>query len=280
MKWTNYHSHTRFSDGKGEPELYVKAAIENKLYAYGFSCHSPVPFQSEWNMKFESLVNYTNEIRRLKEKYINKLKIFLGLEIDYVKSVISIDNYKNFDLDYSIGGIHFLGFLSDGTPWDFDRGKSWFKKGLDELFGGDIKKLVSFYYQQITDMVSHHHTDLLAHFDLIKKYNEGNAFFNEEDKWYTEVVFTALETIARLNIIVEVNTRGVLKKLNTEFYPSNTILKRCLELKIPVCLSADTHDPADIIALLPEARDLLQAIGYKEVFIFDDKGWNPVSIFL
>jgi histidinol-phosphatase (PHP family) len=279
MKWTNYHSHSNFSDGKGNPEMYVKAAIENGLYAYGFSCHSPVPFKSGWNMKFENLVNYMNEIHRLKNIYKNKLKIFVGLEIDYVKDKIGLNNFKNFNLDYTIGGVHFLGFMPDGTPWDFDRGKLWFRQGLKDLFSGDAKKMVSYYYQQVIDMISHQKTDVLAHFDLIKKYNRGNEFFNPDEKWYKDIIVHALELVAKSGIIVEVNTRGVLKKLDTEFYPSNTILKRCKELKIPVCLNADTHHPADTLALLPEARDLLQSIGYKEIFIFDEKGWRGESIF-
>jgi histidinol-phosphatase (PHP family) len=278
MKWTNYHSHTNFSDGKGSPELYVKAAIKNGLYAYGFSCHSPVPFKSGWNMKFENLVNYITEIHRLKVIYKDKLKIFMGLEIDYVNDIIGLNNYKNFDLDYTIGGIHFLGFMPDGTPWDYDRGKSWFRQGLDELFSGDIKKLVTCYYQQVIDMIIQQKTDVLAHFDLIKKYNAGNEFFNADDRWYKDITFNALDVVAKSGIIVEVNTRGVLKKLDKEFYPSNSILKHCLELKIPVCLSADTHHPKDTIALLPEARKLLETIGFKEIFIFDEKGWGAEAI--
>ena len=94
MKWTNYHSHTHYCDGKGEPELYVKSAIQKGMYAYGFSGHSPVPFESGWNMKFEKLTTYLNEIKALKIKYNDQLKIYLGMEIDYVKDLISVDQYK------------------------------------------------------------------------------------------------------------------------------------------------------------------------------------------
>jgi histidinol-phosphatase (PHP family) len=168
--------------------------------------------------------------------------------------------------------------MPDGAPWDFDRGKSWFRQGLNELFSGDIRKLIAYYYQQLTDMVTNQKTDILAHFDLIGKYNAKNEFFDPGEKWYKDISFRALDVVSKSGIVVEVNTRGVLKKLDTEFYPSNSILKRCLELKIPVCLSADTHNPKDTMALLPEARDLLISIGYKELAIFDEKGWNPVSI--
>jgi histidinol-phosphatase (PHP family) len=278
MKWTNYHSHSSYSDGKGEPELYALSAIKHQMYSYGFSCHSPVPFSSGWNMKFENLVAYINEINRLKEKYSKELKIYLGLEIDYVEGIIGISHYKNFGLDYSIGGVHFLGFMDDGSPWDFDRGKSWFEKGLNELFGGDIKKLVSHYYQQVINMLLTQKTDVLAHIDLIKKYNEGNIFFDEDEIWYKKLLTETLEIVKKTDTIIEVNTRGVLKKLNSEFYPSNAIIKQCQELKIPVCLSSDAHNSDDVMAFLPEARELLQSTGYQDLFIFDEQGWHPVSI--
>jgi len=278
MRWTNYHSHTHFSDGKGEPELYVKSAIKNGLYAYGFSCHSPVPFESGWNMKFEKLAAYIKEISSLKVKYEKQIKLFLGMEIDYVKNLCGINQYKNIGLDYTIGGIHFLGVFENGRYWDFDGGKPWFEKGLNELFNGDIKKLVTNYYNQLTDMAINDTPDVIAHFDLIKKYNKGSYFFDENDAWYKEIAFEALEKLAKKGVIVEVNTRGVLKKLNKEFYPSNFILDRCKELSIPICLSADAHHPDDVKTLLPEVRELLKSIGYKEAYIFDENGWKANSI--
>ncbi len=278
MKWTNYHSHTHFSDGKGEPELYVQSAIEKGMYAYGFSCHSPLPFESGWNMKFENLRNYLVEIKRLKEKYRDTIKLYLSLEIDYVKDLIGIDQYRKYNLDYYLGSIHFLGFLEDGQVWDFDRSSKWFKEGLIKLFDNDIKKLVAYYYRQVVDMAELTKPDIIGHFDLIKKYNRNNEFFDETADWYKEIVFESLEKIAKTNSIIEVNTRGVLKKLNEEFYPSSFILNRCKELNLRLCLSADAHNPADVMALLPEARTLLKKIGFKEVYILDENGWSPTPI--
>jgi histidinol-phosphatase (PHP family) len=70
----------------------------------------------------------------------------------------------------------------------------------------------------------------------------------------------------------------VLKKLNSEFYPSNFILKRSLELNIPVCLSSDAHQVHHVMALLPEASELLKSLGYKKIYILDEETWVPVSI--
>jgi histidinol-phosphatase (PHP family) len=229
-------------------------------------------------MKFENLSSYLSDIKQLKNQYDEKLKIYVGLEVEYVKNLCGYNQYKDIGLDFSIGGVHFLGLMEDGTPWNFDSGKEWFKKGLCELFNDDIKKLVSFYYSQIQEMISNEKTDIVAHLDLIKKYNEGNAFFNENEKWYRDIAFGTLDLIAKSGSILEVNTRGVLKKLNTEFYPSDFILRRSLELNIPVCLSSDAHQARHVMALLPEACELLKNIGYKEIFMLDKNVWVPVSI--
>ncbi len=278
MRWTNYHSHTHYCDGKGDAELYVKSAIEQGLYAYGFSGHSPVPFESGWNMKYEKLATYIQEIKGLREKYKNEIKLFVGMEIDYVKNLCGINQYRHLGLDFTIGGVHFLGQFENGRFWDFDGGKPWFEKGLNQLFDGDIRKLVHFYYQQVTDMAINEQPDVIAHFDLIKKYNKGNYFFDEKEGWYREIVFEALEKVAKTNSIIEINTRGILKKLNEEFYPSDFIIKHCKELNIPVCLSADTHHPDDVKALLPEAKDVLINAGYDEVSFLDTNGWGVQDI--
>ena len=87
-----------------------------------------------------------------------------------------------------------------------------------------------------------------------------------------------MELIAQSDAIVEVNTRGVLKGLDHEFYPSSFIIDKCKELKIKLCMSADTHHSNDVMALLPDVKKLLLQKGIKEVFIFDEKGWYPIGI--
>jgi histidinol-phosphatase (PHP family) len=57
MSWTNYHSHCHYCDGKYEPEKYIESALQQGLLAYGFSSHTPLPFETTWAMKDEALQN-------------------------------------------------------------------------------------------------------------------------------------------------------------------------------------------------------------------------------
>ena len=66
--------------------------------------------------------------------------------------------------------------------------------------------------------------------------------------------------------------------MDNEYYPSNYIIDKCKELNIKLCMSADAHNPKDVMALLPEVRLLLSKKDIKEVYIFDENGWYPIRI--
>lgn len=69
MRYSNFHTHCCFCDGKGEPEDYVRKAIELNFSSLGFSSHAPLEIPSNWNMKKEKLSEYISCIKALKEKY-------------------------------------------------------------------------------------------------------------------------------------------------------------------------------------------------------------------
>ncbi len=277
MQFTNYHSHSHYCDGKGLLADYAVAAAKKGMYAYGFSGHSPVPFDSEWNMPQESLEDYLEKARELQVTYKDKLKIFVGLEVDFIDGLVSVENFKKYKLDYTIGGIHYLKKFEDGQYWNFDSHADAFNQGLQKIFSGDIKKAVKAYYHELIKMVEHASPNVIAHMDLIKKFNQNNIFFSENDKWYHSLVEETLEIIKQSDCIVEINTRGVYKKLDKEYYPSNWIIKRCQEKNIPLTMNADAHHPSQVDALLADVAGLLLNTGVEEVYILDERGWYPVG---
>jgi len=278
MIYTNYHTHSKWCDGKLNPENYVKEAISRNMYALGFSGHSPVPFKSWWNTNYENLSEYFSNIQNLKKKYEGQIKIYQGMEIDFVDGISGPSNFKNFGLDYTIGGIHFLGKFNDIDYFDFDDTPEKFQKGIDTLFGGDIKKIVLFYYNQIIRMIETDSPDIIAHLDLILKFNKNNKFFNPEEKWYKNIVFETLEVISKSNCILEMNSRSYLKKLIPHFHPADFIIQRSKELGINFTINADAHKPQEVNSFLKEQAELLQTFAYKEVMIFDEQGWNLIEL--
>lgn len=263
-KAPNLHTHTFFCDGKGSPEEYISAAIEKKTPSLGFSGHAPVPFKSNWNMSQENFDKYNKEIDYLKLKYKDKIEIYKGIESDYLKKIIRPDDYSKHKLDYIIGSIHYLSIKNVDAPWDFIISPSVFKKGLEKYYNNNINKLISEYFEAMAELSLNNSVDIIAHFNQINKFNKGNIFFNENDKFYLKKTEESLKIIAENNKIVEINTRGRFKNLSENFYPSPEILKICKDLKIKITLSSDAHSPSETDSLLNEAANYAYNAGYKE----------------
>ena len=269
MNWTNYHSHTEFSDGKSKPRKYAKRATAMGLLAYGFSDHAPFPLKCDWAMQAEYLNDYIHAIEEIKKDFNDQIEIYTSLEVDYIPNIISVDSdfIQSLPLDYTIGSVHFVDHFPDGTPWCIDGPNSVFKMGLNQLFDNDIKMAVHRYYQLIREMVSTACPSIIGHLDRIKKNNKKERYFTEKKKWYQKEVKKTLECIAQTNAILEVNTKGYYKKKQDETYPSTWILQIANELNIPVHLASDAHHPDDIVKGFHFARKELLKVGYKEVRI-------------
>ena len=71
---------------------------------------------------------------------------------------------------------------------------------------------------------------ILGHFDLIKKINGGNKFFDENDPRYTAAANSALMAAARNRCVLEVNTSAAYRGFRKDYFPSDAILKDWLVL--------------------------------------------------
>lgn len=101
MQLSNYHSHCDFCDGRSRPEDFIKFALSHEFRAYGFSSHSPLPFETFWNMSRSDMDEYLQEINRLKAKYDGEIEIYAGLEIDFLdeRYNASIQYFRDLPLD-------------------------------------------------------------------------------------------------------------------------------------------------------------------------------------
>jgi len=280
MILTNYHSHTRFSDGSSEPKEYIEKAIENKMAAYGFSCHAPTPFPCTWAIAPEKLNQYLQEIEELKLIYKVKIEIYKSLEIDYFPGnpLAQPQNYKVLNLDYIIGSVHFVDNLKNGEAWNIDTSKRIFDDGMVEIFDGDGKKAVTKFYELTLEMLEVMKPEVIGHLDKIKMFNIENKFFNENEQWYQDLIEIVLQKIAVIGTIVEVNTRGIYRGKTKDHYPSDQVLKRCYELNIPVQINTDCHKPEEVALGITEASELLRTIGFKTVRVLLGNKWQDVLL--
>lgn len=87
MHITNLHTHSLYCDGAATIEEMIVSAIENGFDSLGISSHGPVDEETYWNIKKDKVEEYIEEVKRLKEKYKDKIEIFLGMELDYIPGI-------------------------------------------------------------------------------------------------------------------------------------------------------------------------------------------------
>lgn len=279
MNYFNFHTHTKYCDGKADPEDYVLAAIENRMTALGFSCHSPLPFENGYSIKENNIESYVSEIRSLQEKYKKQINIFLAFEFDYITGLSeNIEPLRRrMNADYVIGSVHMIRNKENNKLWFIDGPERNYINGLQEVFDSDIKKAVKAYYDQISEMVSSQKPDIVGHVDKIKMHNK-NRFFSEKEQWYREYTYHLLDVIKENGCIVEVNTRGIYKKRCDSLYPGNDILREILKREIPITISSDAHLPQELTAYFDEAVMTLKEIGFKTMKCFSGSSWEDVSL--
>lgn len=275
---TNYHTHSSYCDGKASPREMAAFAAAHGFTHLGFSGHAPLPFANSFSIKDDQYDAYCAEVRALREEYCGRMKVLLGLEIDYVPGVC--DDFRPLiaqgGLDYFIGGVHLVTDPAD-TDWlrthPAEAGERiWFidgplqetyDEGLQRVFHGDIRRGVTAFFHQTDAMIESQHPTIVAHFNKIVMHNRGR-YFSEEEPWYSDLVHETIRLIAESGCIAEVNTRGIYKKRHNDYYPSRQLLREMNDLRIPVIVSTDAHAPDDLLRT-EGAHEYLHEIGYKEV---------------
>jgi histidinol-phosphatase (PHP family) len=276
MTWTNYHQHCHYCDGTESVDAHVIAAIQQGITSMGFSCHCPVPFDNNWSMKKADLPAYFDEIEQAKLKHHGKIAINRSLEIDYIPGIIDISEewLQQLPLDYTIGSVHFVGSYENGRPWEIDGPHQVFLDGLTTIYDDDVQQVVTKYFELTRHMVREVCPDVIGHLDKIKMQNRG--FWNEDDDWYKNEILATLEEIRAKKAIVEVNTRGMYKKLTMEPYPGRWVLEHILRMNIPVQINSDAHHPREITSHFSETAGLLKAVGFTHLMAFLNGQWQPV----
>jgi histidinol-phosphatase (PHP family) len=273
--WSNFHTHSSFCDGKGELSDYVQEAKKLKMLSLGFSSHAPVPFPTKWCMKSERLTEYLESVRQLKIQN-HDLDIYTGLEVDFIPGVTSPNVFKS-KLDYTIGSVHFVEILPDGTGWEIDGTHTSFLEGFEKIFHNSIQDTIVRYLELTREMISTACPTIIGHMDKIKIQNIEGKFFSEDDSWYRDEIRKTIDAIETTGAIVEVNTRGIYQKKSATTYPSPWILEILNQKNIPVTINSDAHHPSNIVSEFSSTASLLKKIGFKTISILHEGSWKAFS---
>lgn len=281
MQLSNYHSHCTFCDGRSAPEDFVKFALSHGFRAYGFSSHSPLPFDTFWNMSKDDMPEYLTEIGRLREKYRSQIELYIGLEIDYLDETYnaSIPYFRELPLDYRIGSIHFLP-MSDALKEDnmvcIDGAFSEFESAVGHHFGGDIRRLVERFFVASMKMVEAGGIDIVGHMDKIYMNGHKCKGFSLDADWYRKPLFDYLDLIASKGLMVEVNTKNLTRKQQT--FPHTQYLSQLQARNIPILVNSDCHFPDLVNDGREAAFALLREAGFKTSRELIGGSWQDVAL--
>lgn len=253
----NLHSHTQFCDGRGTMDQFARAAADAGLLHYGFTPHSPVPFDTPCNMKADDVPAYLAEVERIRKKY-DTVQFYAGMEIDYLGPDWGPAHpyFAGLDLDYSIGSVHFLPAKSDPSRFiDVDGRPERFVQYMHEYFDDDIEYVVEEFYRRSSAMVRAGGFDILGHLDKIG----ANASYYlpgiERRRRYLDALNALVDDVIASGVCVEINTKSLAQ--TGRLFPRETVVARLYRAHVPLLVNSDTHYPDLINAGRPYALSLL-----------------------
>ena len=237
------HTHTRYGDGNDAPEELVQTAIRRGLTVLGFSEHSPITVPHGVGMTPEGEERYIAEILSLKEKYRGRIRILLGLEQD------SFSEAPSHPYDYRIGSTHLLKLGEEYVPVDHD--PETLKRAAETYFGGDFLMLAEAYFREESLVLLKTGADIVGHFDLISKFNEGGRLFDPSAPRYREAWKKALDILIPYGKPFEINTGAMARGYRSAPYLTEEMTAYIRERGGTLLLSSDCHRKENLLYDFP-----------------------------
>ncbi|MBQ8546006.1 MAG: histidinol-phosphatase [Clostridia bacterium] len=262
MRLTNYHTHTIFCDGKNTAEEMVLSAIDKGMAEIGFSVHSPLPFPEVWDIKKEKLPEYISTLKALREKYKDKIKIYIGIEQDYYSEG------STEEFDYVLGSVHYI--YKNGKYLPLDLSAEATKENIDKYYNGDAIAYCEDYYKLVADVYNRTRCQIIGHFDLITKFNERLPLIDTNNPRYVNAVNSALKSLLDTPAIFEINTGAISRGYRTSAYPEDWILHKIAKRGKPFVVNSDSHNVDTIDFNIEKSQKELDSYGYKYIESLDE----------
>ena len=264
---SNVHTHSFYCDGKASLRRMINEAIDLGFVSLGFSGHSPLPYYNGYAMTIQGEQEYIREVKALKEEYQEKLEILLGVEWD-LDSVTSAEDY-----DYRIGSVHQI--HGPEEIYAVDNTLEELKTCLHDVFKDNWKLMVEEYYNLVIKNALRPSVDIVGHFDLITKLNEGNVLFPEDSPIYQSIAAEALKIIVRSrpNLVFEINTGAMYRIGKKEPYPASFLLKLLGKMGSRVVITSDAHVSEALTYGFSEAINICRDNGVKNICILRKEGF-------
>lgn len=224
----DFHTHTRYSDGKSILEM-IDAAEEINLDAIGFSDHYIPSYDQSYRRIKLSDGQFLEKIYKKRSEAIGyfqdktEVKLLEAIELDYhpdyekkVKHIL-----ESISLDYSIGAVHFI------------KGKNLHHEFLfQDKSEQRRKEIVDIYFDRMKRLIESEMFDIVAHPDLVKR----NSLFKDlvTDRHH-KILLKALENSST---VFEINTGRIHQGLLS---PEQNLLEKFQERGLRAVPGTDSH---------------------------------------
>jgi histidinol-phosphatase (PHP family) len=235
------HIHTSLCQhASGSMEEYVRAAIAKGLRTIVFLEHLEAEIsygERTWLTEADFAV-YFREGERLREKYADRLTIKLGVEVGYNPLAVDALRHSLGRNSWDLIGLSYHFFFHGGRHLNMVSRK---RHNIEALVAVGPDKVVEQYFTGLTEALeSLDEVAVLCHLDAVMRHYPGLRF---NDAHWAQID-RLLDIVLRKNMSLEVNTSGY--PLRNEPYPSRRILRKAVQLGIPLAAGSDAHHPEQV----------------------------------
>lgn len=250
----DYHLHSSYSDDSSTPmEEMVRRAISSGLDEICFTEHVDHGVAAVQSCDYAA---YFAGLAAMRERYGDRIAIRAGIEFGVQVHTLPLyeADFARWPFDFVILSCH---QVDNQEFWrgDFQRGKT------QEAYQ-------TAYYREILESIRRYkHYSVLGHLDVIKRYDPAGAYPDEK-------ILPLAEAIMRQAIAdgrgIEVNTSSFRYGLQ-DLTPSRRLLELYRDLGGAILtIGSDAHDPAHVADHIPQVRQTLRELGFREFCTFKE----------
>lgn len=255
LKFRDGHIHSPFCPHGTDDsmESYVENALNNNLVEMTFTEHMPLPeyfledreFQDECATPKDKMMDYFKAAKEIKEKYKDKIKINVGMEVDFVEGIEErIVEFLNEYGPYMEDGLLSVHYIKMGDKHIDIDGKKGFRTAVE--YYGSIEKVYDKYYETLLMAVKYdlgkYKPKRIGHPNLIRTFNK---LFPIEYNNY-ELLDELAKAIKLRDYEVDVNTSGLRKPYCGEIYVSGIFNELVEKYNIRKVYGSDSHASKDV----------------------------------
>lgn len=260
----NYHFHDEHSSDAVDALALHCAAARGTCTSVCVTNHAealtdgPV-WQADPDEMIARFERSAESVREAAERF-PELEIRLGVELEYRREWRGA--YERLlaavPFDFVLGSVHIVDGLNISGGRDVDA--FFLARSEREAYEG--------YFRELGEMVEWGAFDVVAHFDLIKRYGHRHyGHYLVRD--YRSIIEPILGRMARAGIGIEINTSGVSQAPGVP-YPEPEILEWARHVGVDrLTLGSDSHSPDRFSQGLAEGVKLARDTGWTEFTVYE-----------